>query len=111
MEVFNHRDLSSLAVKAINQKGYGDDIDRYIYSQSGEGLGSFFGNMFKKALPLIGKAIKGAAKVAAPHIKEGAKAAAKSGLKRGIEEVSKRGGKEFIDQIYHKPHKRTKQGL
>ena len=111
MEVFNHKDLNALAIKAINQKGYGDDIDRYIYSQSGEGLGSFFGNMFKKALPLIGKAIKGAAKVAAPHLKEGVKAAAASGLKRGIQEVTKRGGEEIIDQFIHKPHKRTKQGL
>ena len=48
MEVFNHKDLNALAIKAINQKGYGDDIDRYIYSQSGEGLGSFLEICLKK---------------------------------------------------------------
>ena len=62
MEHFDASKLDVIAFKAINQKGYGDDIDRYIYSQSGEGLGSFFGNLVKKAIPILGKAIKGAAR-------------------------------------------------
>ena len=75
MERLDASKLDVIAFKAINQKGYGDDIDRYIYSQSGEGLGSFFGNLVKKAIPILGKAIKGAAKGAAkatlPHLQEG----------------------------------------
>ena len=111
METFSHSNLNTIAINAINQKGYGDDIDRYIYSQTGEGLGSFFGNMFKKAIPFIAKSIKGAAKVASPHIKAGLKAGGESALKRGIEEVTKIGGDKLLDQLIHKPHKRTKQGL
>ena len=42
MERFDTSRLNKVAFKAINQNGYGDDIDRYIYSQSGEGLGSYF---------------------------------------------------------------------
>ena len=43
MERFDTSHLEKIAFKAINQNGRGDDIDRYIYSQSGEGLGSFLG--------------------------------------------------------------------
>ena len=47
MERFDTSHLDKIAFKAINQNGYGDDIDRYIYAQSGEGLGSFFGKVVK----------------------------------------------------------------
>ena len=47
----------------------GGDMDGYIYTQEGEGIGSFFGNLLKKVLPLATKAIKGAAHIAAPHLK------------------------------------------
>ena len=110
MEVFEHTKLNELAFKAINQKGYGADIDRYIYSQSGEGLGSLLGNLFKKAVPFLGTAIKGAAKAAVPHLKEAGKAAGANIIKTGAERLSKRGSDELIE-IIHKPHKRRKQGL
>ena len=38
----------------------GGDIDRYVYTQAGDGLGSFFGNIFKSAVPFIKGAIKAA---------------------------------------------------
>ena len=59
METFDVSKLNALAFEAINQKGNGD-MDRYIY-QDGQGLGSFFGSLMKRALPLLGKTIKGAA--------------------------------------------------
>ena len=68
MERFDTSHLNKVAFKVINQNGFGDDIDRYIYSQSGEGLGSFFGKMVKTAIPLFTKAIKGTAKAVAPHL-------------------------------------------
>ena len=40
----------------------GGEMDGYIYTQEGEGIGSFFGNLLKK----------GAAHIAAPHLKEAA---------------------------------------
>ena len=72
MELLDTRKLDEIAFRAINQRGYGDDIDRYIYSQSGEKLGSFFGKLAKKAIPILGKAIKGAAKAAVPHLQDAA---------------------------------------
>ena len=50
----------------------GGEMDGYIYTQEGEGIGSLFGNLLKKVLPLATKAIKGAAHIAAPHLKEAA---------------------------------------
>ena len=50
METFDVSKLNALAFEAINQKGNGD-MDRYIY-QDGQGLGSFFGSLMKRALPL-----------------------------------------------------------
>ena len=52
METFDVSKLNALAFEAINQKGNGD-MDRYIY-QDGQGLGSFFGSLMKRALPLLG---------------------------------------------------------
>ncbi len=48
MEFLDTSKLDEIAFKAINQKGHGDDIDRYIYSQSGEGLAFFSVNLLKK---------------------------------------------------------------
>ena len=100
MEVFNPSKLDSLAFEALNQRGYGD-IDRYIY-QEGEGLGSFFGNLFKKSIPLLGKAIKGAAQIAKPHAKAAASELANTAIKKTSKELEK---------AFHSPHKRTKREL
>ena len=65
-----------------------------------------FGNLFKKAVPLLGKAIKGAAKVAKPHIAKAGKDILKAGAKRGIEELSKSATNKI--ETVHRPHKRRK---
>ena len=56
MEVFQPTRLDTAGYRSvINQSGHGMDMDRYIYSnQSGEGIGSFFGNLLRTAIPLIG---------------------------------------------------------
>ena len=51
----------------------GGDMDGYIYTQEGEGIGSFFGNLFRKVLPLATKAIQGIASAAKPHLQNAAK--------------------------------------
>ena len=51
----------------------GGDMDGYISTQEGEGIGSFFGNLFRKVMPLATKAIKGIAGIARPHFENAAK--------------------------------------
>ena len=122
MELLDNSKLDEIAFNAINQRGYGDEIDRYIYSQSGEGLASFFGKLAKKAIPILGKAIKGAAKAAVPHLQEAAAVGASSIIdsvtdnipsklgKQAIQEVGKRAVQEVVN-INHHPHKRRGKGL
>ncbi len=90
MEVFNSDSLKSSSYRsAINQSGKGDEMDRYIYSnQSGEGIASFFGNLFRTAVPLIGRAIKGVASIAKPHLKSAAREIIATGSKRAIKRLS-----------------------
>ena len=121
MELLDNRKLDEIAFKAINQRGYGDDIDRYIYSQSGEGLGSFFGKLAKKAIPILGKAIKGAAKAAVPHLQDAAVASASNFIDSAIDTVPSEVGKQALQEgkrtiqevlnINHPPHKRRTKGL
>ena len=121
MELLDTRKLDEIAFRAINQRGYGDDIDRYIYSQSGEGLGSFFGKLAKKAIPILGKAIKGAAKAAVPHLQDAAAAGFSSAVDTAIDTVPGEFGKQLLQEgkrkfqevvnINHPPHKRRTQGL
>ena len=101
METFNEASLRSVAYRSITQSGKGEDMDRYIYSMQGEGLGAFFGNLLKSAVPFVGKTIKGAAKIAKPHLIATGKELVSAGVKRGVEEVNKR--------LIHKPHKRKRQ--
>lgn len=121
MELLDTSKLDEIAFRAINQRGYGDDIDRYIYSQNGEGLASFFGKLAKKAIPILGKAIKGAAKAAVPHLQEAVVTGASNLIESAIDKVpSKRGkqvlqvGKRALQEIVnidHPPHKRRLKGL
>ena len=97
MELLDTSKLDEIAFKAINQRGYGDDIDRYIYSQSGEGLASFFGKLAKKAIPIVGQAIKGAAKAAVPHLKEAAVTGASNILESAIDKTSNKAGKQVFE--------------
>ena len=122
MEVIDTSKLDEIAFRAINQRGYGDEIDRYIYSQSGEGLGSFFGKLAKKAIPILGKAIKGAAKAAVPHLQDAALASASNVIESVVDKVPSKRGKKIIQEvgkralqevvnIDHPPHKRRVKGL
>ena len=99
MEVFNPTRLdASMYRSVINQSGYGVEMDRYIYSgQTGEGIGSFFGNLLRTAVPLIGRSIKGAAAIAKPHLKNAVKDILATGSKRAIDKLS--------GDIVHKVHK------
>ena len=103
MEVFQPTRLDTTVYRSvINQSGHGMEMDRYIYSnQSGEGIGSFFGNLFRAAIPLIGRSIKGAAAIAKPHLKSAIKDIIATGSKRAIGKLS--------GDIVHKVHssKRT----
>ena len=88
MERFDTSHLDKIAFKAISQNGY-DDIDRYIYAQSGEGLGSFFGKVVKTAIPLLQKAIKGTAKAVTPHLTKASVTAGSNILEGGLENISR----------------------
>ena len=103
MEVFQPTRLDTTGYRsAINQSGRGMEMDRYIYSnQSGEGIGSFFGNLLRTAIPLIGRTIKGAATIAKPHLKKAVQDIVATGSKRAIDKLS--------GDIVHKVHspKRT----
>ena len=105
MEAFDDSKLKSLAYQTIIQQGLGGDIDRYIYQQQGEGLGSFFGSLFRQAVPFIGRAIKGVASVAKPHLISAGKEIINAGAKKGVEELanlSKR--KPKTSKSNHKKH-------
>ncbi len=94
MEVFRPDKFdANLYHSTIAQTGAGD-IDRYIYRQDGEGIGSFFGNVFRTVAPLLGKAIKGAAQLAKPH------------LQRAATEVVTAGGKRVLDKISGNNHQK-----
>ena len=61
MEVYNPSKLSSPAYATVfNQTGNGRvSMDRYVYDQSGEGIGAVLGNLVKLAIPLAGPIIDG----------------------------------------------------
>ena len=109
MEIYNPNQLKYYAHKTILQDGYGLDMDRYIYSMQGEGLGSFFGNIFRGAIPILGKAIKGAVKITKPHIIAAGKDLITTGAKRGVQELSKRSGKRrSTTKVIRRAYKRPK---
>ena len=90
MEIFNPNHMRLTTYRSvINQSGNGTDMDRYIYSnQAGEGIGSFFGNLARYAIPLLLSAIKGAAKVVKPHLKRAATDIITTGTKRAVDKIS-----------------------
>ena len=61
MEVFDATKLNSRAyISALNQAGNGPvSMDRYVYDQSGEGVGAVLGNLLKLAVPLAGPIFSG----------------------------------------------------
>lgn len=98
METFNPTSANIAKYRSvINQSGSGLEMDRYIYSnQDGEGIGEFFGNLARTAIPLLGKAIKGVVGIAKPHLKRAASDIITTGSKRAVEKLS--------TDILHKPH-------
>jgi hypothetical protein len=90
MEIYspNARDISAYR-QVILQHGSGYDKDGYYYySQEGEGIGSFFGNLFKSAIPVISRGIKGAVAISKPHFKKAASEIVSSGSKRLLNKIS-----------------------
>lgn len=92
MEVFKPDKFEGdLYHSTIIQSGTGS-IDRYIYSQDGEGIGSFFGNLFRTAAPILGpllkKAIKGTAKIVKPHLQRATTEVISAGTKRIANKIS-----------------------
>ena len=87
MELFDPNKLNIKSYHStIVQSGGG--IDRYIYNQNGEGIASFFGNLFRTVAPILGQAIKGAAHIAQPHLKRAATDIVTTGSKRVLEKIS-----------------------
>lgn len=77
--------------KIINQHGKGYDSDGYyIYSQDGEGIGSFLASLLRGALPIVGSAIKTAARAGAPHFKKGVKRAVAVGANDLVNSLAKK---------------------
>lgn len=101
MEVYNPTQIDySRYATLINQNGNGTDIDRYIYSdQHGEGIGSLFGNLIRSAVPIFRQGIKGAAKLAKPHLQKAAKDIVTTGSKRLLDSLAN----------HHQLHKTSKK--
>ena len=112
MEDYNPSTLRAKAHPVIVQNGSGGDIDRYIYNQNGEGLGSFFGSIMKNAIPFLGNTIKGGLKIARPHISAIGKELITSGAKKGIEAITKSAtasnSKRRQTKVVHRPHKKRR---
>ena len=86
----------------------GGDMDGYIYTQEGEVIGSFFGNLFKRVIPLATKAIKGIASAAKPHLQNAAKDIVVQASKQLIEKITPT-EEEEEDQPPRKRQKRRRK--
>ena len=86
MEIFNPTasDVRNYR-QIIMQHGSGYDGDGYyVYSQEGEGIGSFFGNLMKNSLPVIARTTT----IAKPHLEKAAKDFVTAGSKQIIGKIS-----------------------
>lgn len=90
----------------IVQSGSGG-IDRYIYNQDGEGIASVLGNVFRTVAPLLGKAIKGAARIAGPHLQRAGSDIVTVGSKRALKAISD----DISKKISTSSRKRQRKGL
>lgn len=75
----------------ISQSGGGLSIDRYIYNQSGHGIGSFFSKLFKMVVPVARSVAKqtintGTA-ILKPHLQDIGKQAVAVGTKLASDKV------------------------
>ena len=75
-------------------------MDRYVYGMQGEGLGSFFGSLLKKSLPLMGQAIKAASKTAKPIVVTAGKELVEAGSKQAVRKLKRLAN----TQVKHKRH-------
>ena len=101
MEVFNPSQIHVGNYRSVFNQNGGTDMDLYVYNQDGEGIGSFFGKLGRVAIPLIGKAIKGAARIVTPHAKRAASDVITAGSKSLLSKVS--------NKAIHKPHSRKRK--
>ena len=107
METFKSDSLNRKAYHNVFlQKGGSLEMDRYIYGMQGEGIGSFFGALFKQALPILESAIKGAARASKPIAAAVGKDLISIGVKRGVQELKRLTN----SRVTHKPHKKIKKG-
>ena len=107
MEVYRVSDGSVRHFKTLfNQNGRGLDLDRYIYHQRGNGIGSFFAKLFHKVLPVAKTVLKGAAKTAAPHLK----ALAGDLKNQGLDYINNK-VKNYNDNTDSNPIKRKRDNL
>lgn len=108
MEIYSPDEQSIAAYRAaITQNGSGMDMDRYIYSQNGEGIASFFGNIFRAVSPILGKAIKGTMSIAKPHLQRVATDVITSGSKHVLEKISG----DISKKLNSHPAKRRRKSL
>ena len=71
--------------KTFMQHGSGYDADGYyVYNQEGEGIGTFFGNLFRSAMPLI----KGIGSTLKPHFQKAAGDLVTAGSKRILDKIN-----------------------
>ena len=107
MEVYRVSDDSVRHFKTLfNQNGRGLDLDRYIYHQRGNGIGSFFAKLFHKVLPVAKTVLKGAANTAAPHLKALAEDYANQGFDYANNKV-----KNYINNTGANSNKRKRDNL
>ena len=107
MELYNPTASYARAYRQLMmQHGAGYDADGYyVYSQSGEGIGSFLGGLMKNVLPVLSRSIKGAATLAKPHLKSAAKDIVASGSKHLVSKLSE----DIINKIENPKRKRRRR--
>lgn len=75
--------------RTFMQHGNGYDSDGYyVYNQEGEGIGSFFGNLFRSAIPVISSAIKGVGSTLKPSLQKAAGDIVTAGSKRILRKIN-----------------------
>lgn len=87
MEEVNINSSTYRQIMLQHGAGY-DDGGYYHYSQEGDGLGSFFSNLLKYAVPVLGRTIKGAARIAKPHLQKAGAELVAAGAKRISKELT-----------------------
>ena len=132
MEIYDTSKLNSQVYTSVfKQVGNGSvSMDRYVYDQSGEGIGAVLGNLLKIAVPLVGPLISGIKSIiqkkpkhkfksladkvvnskefsnfasdAASYIKPVAKKAIKAGVKRAYNHISDNNHKHVIGGVAKK---------